>query len=68
MPMAWSMWIGLMAAISIVFWFAWRIADKIERDEQREMWEQGVREQEARQYEEAGMLREAQWIREGRKW
>jgi len=66
--MVWSAWIGLMVGITVIFWVAWKIADRIERDEQKELWDAGLREDEARRYEEAGLLREAQWVREGRKW
>jgi len=34
--MAWAFWIGVIVGISLLFWWLWKFADRIEREEAEE--------------------------------
>jgi hypothetical protein len=68
MLIAWAAWIGVIGGICLLFWWVWKMTNNIERAEQEEEFERGMREAQAQMLEQQGYVREAQWVREGRKW
>ena len=66
--MSWVVWIAIAVGVALVFYVLYRFADRIDRQEEQERWDAQQREEYARRLESEGWVRQAQWVREGRKW
>ena len=54
--------------MAAVFYLLYKYAASIERQEELELFERAQVDSYAAQLESMGLVQEAQWVREGRKW